>query len=119
MDCHAEKILLVVGKILIIVILVSGTAMADNSDCITCHGEKDMKKILPGGEEQSLLVDEKEYSASIHGRNLCTSCHDDIKELPHQENLKPVFCSKCHRIETRVYNESDHGKAVSVGVKEA
>ncbi len=106
--------------VLLGVILTAGSAMAiDNSDCYTCHSQKDMKKTLPGGEELSLFIDEKEHSVSIHGKNLCTSCHDDIKELPHQENLKPVLCSKCHRIETRVYNESDHGKAVSGGIKEA
>lgn len=68
---------------------------------------------------QSLFVDEKAYAGSIHAKNLCTSCHTDIKDVPHAEKLKPVSCSQCHRIETDIYLKSDHGQAVQHGVTEA
>ncbi|NQU10654.1 cytochrome b/b6 domain-containing protein, partial [bacterium] len=35
------------------------------------------------------------------------------------EQLKPVSCNQCHRIETDIYLKSDHGIALSQGVTEA
>ena len=74
-----------------------------NEDCFTCHDKMDAAK----------------YQASIHGSRLCTSCHADIKELPHQEKLAHVQCSSCHHTENDIYQNSDHGKAVSVGAPAA
>jgi cytochrome b subunit of formate dehydrogenase len=64
-------------------------------------------------------VDPAKFGVSIHGRNLCTSCHTDIHEVPHAVPLKPVSCATCHRIETEVYLHSDHGIALKAGVSEA
>lgn len=87
------------------------TAVADgNEDCLMCHGQKD---------SDSPFVDEKAFSSSIHGRNLCVSCHQDAKDLPHEEKLAPVSCANCHRLESQIYRESDHGRAVSAGRTEA
>lgn len=86
------------------VLLASVSAFAiDNADCLACHTG----------------VDGKQFAQSIHGRNLCTSCHTDIKDLPHDEKLKPVSCSQCHRLETDIYLKSDHGRAIHKGVAEA
>jgi cytochrome b subunit of formate dehydrogenase/DnaJ-class molecular chaperone len=71
------------------------------------------------GHAVSLYVDEEKFNGSIHAKNLCTSCHSDITDLPHAETLKPVSCSQCHRIETEIYLKSDHGQAVHKGVTEA
>ncbi len=94
---------------LICVCLASTTRAIDNAECLACHGDKDSPK----------FVDEAKFGASIHAKNLCTSCHTDIKELPHEEKLKPVSCSQCHRIETDIYLKSDHGQAIHKGVAEA
>lgn len=75
-----------------------------------CHGQKDT---------DSPYVDQKEYGASIHGRNLCVSCHRDVNEIPHAEKLAPVSCARCHRLEAQIYSESDHGRAVRAGRTEA
>ncbi len=80
--------------------LVSSTAFAvDNDECLACHDQ--MKEDL--------------FTASVHGKNLCTSCHSDITEVPHQEKLKKVNCGSCHKIEQDIYLNSDHGKAVKAG----
>ncbi|HVM60983.1 MAG TPA: cytochrome c3 family protein [Verrucomicrobiae bacterium] len=91
----------------------------DNSDCFACHSDKTLVKTNAAGQAVSLFVDEAKFSASIHAKNLCTSCHTDITDLPHAENLKPVSCSQCHRVEAEVYLKSDHGQAVHQGVAEA
>jgi cytochrome b subunit of formate dehydrogenase len=94
-------------------------AAIDNSECMACHGDKDLKKKNADGKETSVYVDEEKFAKSIHAKLLCTACHTDIKEVPHEERLKPVSCAQCHRIETDIYMKSDHGIALSKGVTEA
>ena len=91
----------------------------DNADCFVCHSDKSLVKTNTAGTAVSLFVDEGKFNASIHARNLCTSCHTDITDLPHAEMHKPVSCSQCHRIETDIYSKSDHGQAIHKGVAEA
>ncbi len=71
----------------------------DNDECLACH--------------ENLNVDT--FAASVHGKNLCTSCHADIKEVPHQEKLNKVNCGSCHKIESDIYLNSDHGRARKSG----
>jgi cytochrome b subunit of formate dehydrogenase len=91
----------------------------DNADCFACHSDQTLVKTNAAGKEVSLFVDEDKFSHSIHAKNLCTSCHTDITDLPHSETHKPVSCGQCHRIETDIYLKSDHGVALSNGVTEA
>ncbi|MEI7750556.1 MAG: cytochrome b/b6 domain-containing protein [Candidatus Omnitrophota bacterium] len=74
-----------------------------NEDCLTCHD----------------AIDPVKFKASIHGNKQCTSCHSDIKGIPHEEKLGPVQCAGCHRTENEIYQNSDHGKAVSHGAPAA
>ncbi|MBL0057550.1 MAG: hypothetical protein IPP35_00095 [Elusimicrobia bacterium] len=91
--------------------LSPGRARADgNEDCLACHAEEGMG---------APVVDGAAFGKSIHGKNLCVSCHADAKELPHAEKLAPVSCGRCHRVETQIYLQSDHGKAVARGKMEA
>ena len=116
------KTLLRAAGLLALLLMVAGTARAiENSDCFACHSAKDLTKTDKAGQVVSLFVDEKEYGASIHGKNLCTSCHTDITALPHPDGYthKPVACSACHRVETEIYLKSDHGQAVAKGESEA
>lgn len=84
---------------------VSGLAAEEiaNEDCLACH--------------DSFNLDE--FHGSVHGGNLCTSCHVEIKELPHPEKMSPVNCASCHRMEASVYLASDHGKAMKHGIAAA
>jgi cytochrome b subunit of formate dehydrogenase len=91
----------------------------DNSDCFACHNDKELVKETKDGKKLSMFVDEAKFNASIHGKLQCTGCHADIKEVPHEDRLKPVSCSQCHRIETDIYLKSDHGQALHKGVSEA
>ena len=76
---------------------------AQNEDCLACHENINLEK----------------YKSSVHGSNLCTSCHNDIQELPHADKLKKVSCADCHKIEAEIYYSSDHGKAVKSGIQAA
>ena len=93
----------------------------DNADCFACHEDKALTKTNGLGKAVSLFVDQKAFAASIHGKNLCTSCHGDITDVPHPDNFKakPVSCSQCHRVESDIYLKSDHGQAIHKGTTEA
>lgn len=100
--------------------LAAGRAAAiENTDCFECHADKKLTKKDAGGKAISLFVDQKAYAASVHGTNACVSCHADIRELPHEEKLKPVGCRSCHPGPTDRYLKSDHGAALARGVTEA
>jgi cytochrome b subunit of formate dehydrogenase len=99
--------------------LTRSALAVDNADCFACHGDKELVKTNAAGKAVSLFVDEAKFAQSIHAKNLCTSCHTDITEVPHAEHLKPVSCSQCHRVETDIYLKSDHGLAIHKGVDEA
>jgi cytochrome b subunit of formate dehydrogenase len=90
--------------------VVPSAAAPSNADCLMCHGQED---------SGPLFVDEKKFAASIHGRNLCVSCHKDALEIPHPDKLAPVSCSNCHRLENKIYLNSDHGRALRGGRPEA
>jgi cytochrome b subunit of formate dehydrogenase/ribosomal protein S27AE len=95
------------------------TRAIDNADCFVCHADQTLTKTNAAGKSISLFIDEGKFSHSIHAKNLCTSCHTDITDLPHAEHLKSVSCGQCHRVETQIYLNSDHGQAVHKGVTEA
>lgn len=76
-----------------------------NDSCFLCHSDAD----------SAPLVEPERFAASAHGSLGCIMCHRDITEVPHAEKLAPVDCSVCHRIESEVYLQSDHGRAVSRG----
>lgn len=58
----------------------------------------------------SLSIDEKRYTASVHGDITCVTCHKDIVELPHEKGLKRVDCGECHEESVAAVQASAHGK---------
>lgn len=68
----------------------------------------------PDGRSVSIYVDEEVYNASIHATEGCISCHADIEELPHAEQLETPDCAMCHDI-TEIYEQSVHGIALQRG----
>jgi len=66
-----------------------------NDECLTCHDK----------------LNAKVFENSVHGMaGDCVSCHEDIKEIPHADKLKPVNCASCHESEWKIYFGSDHAK---------
>lgn len=81
----------------------AATEEIKNEDCFACHD----------------AMSEQKFLTSVHGSNLCISCHSDIKEVPHPEKLKPVNCAECHHLESQIYQTSDHGIALKKGISAA
>ena len=82
---------------------------ATNDDCFACHSDASMAP----------LVDQNKFEASVHGKNLCTSCHKDLvgSDFPHKTPLAPVDCGTCHTHEKSLFSDSVHGLALARGDK--
>lgn len=84
-----------------------------SEDCAACHDSgpqagKRQPGVPPGFHAAAL-------KASPHAALDCTSCHSDIKELPHPEKLARVDCGQCHSAEQDQYGVSVHGKKAAQG----
>jgi uncharacterized protein with PIN domain len=109
-----SQLRLALGMLSLMLATVTVSVAQENSDCLTCHSDKTLKKVREG-RTVSLYVDEKKISGSIHGSLQCISCHADLegKEFPHAATLAKVSCGTCHATEQALYEECLHGKAVA------
>ena len=81
--------------IMLIAVRVEVLVAQENADCLACHNDKSLTGAIKG-KTNSVFVDEKKFSGSIHAKLACVDCHADIagKELPHEAGLNPVECGK-------------------------
>ncbi|MFC1493420.1 cytochrome c3 family protein, partial [candidate division KSB1 bacterium] len=101
-----------------IIIFSTGISLAQtNSDCMDCHSDTDLESIRPDGSVVSAFVDTSIYNSSIHHQIEleCMSCHIDIEEIPHADDLEAVDCSMCHDDVKEIYDLSLHGYALERG----
>jgi len=70
----------------------------ENSVCIECHSDPDMK-MEKNGKEISIFVKESILSHSVHGQRKCVDCHVGFnpEEVPHKAKITPVNCRSCHQ----------------------
>lgn len=71
----------------------------DNIKCFVCHDRPEMKEKLADGKLKSYFIDPAVFINSTHGENPCTSCHNDIKQVPHAPGKKFVNCGGCHYVD--------------------
>jgi formate dehydrogenase gamma subunit len=81
------------------------SAVNPDSDCLTCHGQKDLKS----DSGRSIFVDAAKHQASVHASLDCTTCHTDIKEFPHPKRIAKVNCASCHEEAPKDVAHSVHG----------
>jgi formate dehydrogenase gamma subunit len=90
-------------------------AIADET-CLECHSDKDLT-MEREGKEVSMFVDEKKLRASVHAKNLCSECHQDLT-IEHPDDEKPaqkVDCARCHEEQSASFGASVHGRAQDNG----
>ena len=68
--------------------LAGAAAAQDTEDCILCHEDADLTGER-GGREISMHVDPASFAASVHGEFDCVDCHQDIEDVPHDDDLAP------------------------------
>ncbi len=84
----------------------------DNEDCFECHADPDIVT-EPEIRRPGLFVDGEALKKSIHEELACAECHADIDvdDLPHEDNLKAVYCGECHDDEQADFDVAIHGQA--------
>lgn len=98
--------------------------------CLKCHGNKDLKMDLGGGEQLPVYIDSQAFSGSVHGGKVgCTDCHADIKGYPHPSlpvesrrefALKSYkVCQNCHPETYSKAQDSVHAQALTNGNQSA
>lgn len=67
--------------------------------CLGCHGNK---------------FTVKDFAASVHGKNACTSCHTDItdllKHMKGDTTVQKVQCERCHKKQNSEHYASVHAE---------
>ena len=79
-------------------------ARPSDSDCLVCHGQKDLKS--PSG--RSLYVDEAKHKAGAHSILACADCHTNISGYPHPDRIVKPNCATCHADEASDMAKSVH-----------
>jgi len=79
-------------------IVHSQSAKPSIDDCLTCHNDKDLSKVVKG-KPVSLWVKKAPFTASVHGKMVCVECHKDFNpdDIPHKANIQPPECVSCHK----------------------
>ncbi|HEX9973249.1 MAG TPA: cytochrome b/b6 domain-containing protein [bacterium] len=87
--------------------------------CLECHSDSTLTKTVDDSIEVSLYVDQEKFGNSVHGGFECVDCHNNIEEIPHDENLKHPDCHTCHDDIAAEYSQSLHGMSLAKGDKDA
>lgn len=105
--------------LLLLLSIVTVNGQVSTSECMECHGDKDLTKMVDDTVEVSLFVDLDKFGNSVHGGFECVDCHANIKEIPHDENLEHPNCNQCHDDVAAEYMKSLHGLSLARGDKDA
>jgi predicted CXXCH cytochrome family protein len=84
-----------------------------SEDCTACHETGPRTARRKAGEAPPFHA--AALKASPHAGLDCTSCHADIKDLPHPDKLASVECGSCHADVERQYAASIHGRKAAGG----
>jgi len=86
----------------------ASTTGADNSGCLTCHGNREI--VNKGGER--LYVEAGKFDSTPHALIGCTTCHDSVTAAHPQDGSRPskARCKECHAPVQAEYAASLHGK---------
>ncbi|MHC4547647.1 MAG: cytochrome c3 family protein [Planctomycetota bacterium] len=107
--------------------LLDYPTQAFNTDCLECHGQRDLKTVRDG-ETISLYVDEEAHNRSIHarkGRVTCAQCHSEVdpslkgKDRTCKTIASRVDCSVCHQDQVTQFLGSTHGQLWAKGDHDA
>jgi predicted CXXCH cytochrome family protein len=101
------------------------------ADCLSCHSNPSLQKVLLSGEPLSLFVDQQHFTNSVHGQKniTCIQCHSGFGVWPHPPfsatdrrdvTLKMnSLCSQCHPDNYQKAQDSVHASALASGNRNA
>lgn len=105
------------GWLLVGLAILPGILQAqENRDCLACHAHPEQLTRLVKVDEQtkqqvSMLVDDKVFARSAHGKFPCIDCHPDLEDVEgmHAAELEPVDCvTFCHEPVAATIAASQH-----------
>lgn len=89
-----------IAKNLIFTLCLGSPAFAiQDQDCLECHRDTTLKKMLATGDLSALFVDPGEWEKDVHHKNgiKCTECHRGLTPFLHpKEGCRKVTCDRCH-----------------------
>jgi nitrate/TMAO reductase-like tetraheme cytochrome c subunit len=90
-----------------------------STDCLDCHTDPTTVRIVNGEKIPLALFPTNGFANSVHSQLDCIDCHDGIKELVHDKNVRPPNCGSCHDKEAKEYATSIHGMSHAMGASGA
>ena len=117
-----KKVCFIQIIILLTVFLNLGLFAQTNSDCMSCHSDKDLTTENEKGIEISLYIEADIVGNSSHSDFNCIDCHSALEgtdDSGHDVPVENANCTVCHEDISDVYNTSIHGKLLLIGDTEA
>lgn len=70
-----------------------------NFRCLRCHADPEEKvKVRKDGSKNFIFINQQKFEHSVHGKQPCTGCHNNVDKLPHPKPLpRSVGCIECHK----------------------
>ncbi|HNA83729.1 MAG TPA: hypothetical protein PLQ64_14755, partial [Thiobacillaceae bacterium] len=89
-----------------------------NFRCLRCHADPEEKvKVRKDGSKNFIYIDPKIFEHSVHGKQPCTGCHNNVEKLPHPKPLpKSVGCIECHKKKFEAQKDSKDPEYKRLGV---
>ena len=70
----------------------------DNAICLGCHGNEGFGAPGTDGKMRNLYVVPDKFGKSVHAKQACVGCHQDIVDIPHKPVAeRKVGCVQCHQ----------------------
>ena len=104
---------------LLFVFLPSAAWGLSDAECLECHSDKALKREEGARAGMSVHVPGDALKGTPHEGVECVSCHADVKEVPHEPQLKPAACGGCHQEVEGLCQKDLHGQARARGDEDA
>jgi hypothetical protein len=88
-----------------------------NHRCLRCHADPlEKTRVHPDGTKINLFIDTQQFDHSVHAKQPCNGCHNNVVKLPHQKPLpKSIGCIECHKQKLAAQKESSNPQYKRLG----
>ncbi len=97
----------------------AGPKAIPNKRCLKCHGdEEDQTVERDDGTVVNIFVHPDDLAASVHGEQLCVSCHTNVTDTKHEDDPPPIVvsCVECHQKTWAEHKDDTDPKYQRLGV---
>ncbi|MBK6744101.1 MAG: cytochrome C [Hydrogenophilales bacterium] len=89
-----------------------------NHRCLRCHADPlEKTRVHPDGTKINLFIDTQQFDHSVHAKQPCNGCHNNVVKLPHQKPLpKSIGCIECHKQKLAAQKERSDPQYKRLGI---